>query len=71
MNNREVRTFQTEIRAIEAEDAGALRLGGYVARFSEGSEDLGGFRERVANGAFTQTLLTDDIRGLFNHGRLT
>lgn len=40
---------------------------GYAARFNNISQNLGGFVERVAPGAFTKTLQEADVRGLFNH----
>ncbi|MHB8410517.1 MAG: HK97 family phage prohead protease [Candidatus Acidiferrales bacterium] len=41
---------------------------GYAVRWGTISHDIGGFRERVASGAFDGTLRSDaDVRALFNH----
>lgn len=50
---------------VSDDDAGAIE--GHAAVFGQLSEDLGGFREKVAPGAFSQTITADDIRALFNH----
>ncbi len=57
--------FGGEIRAHKAE-GGPIRLVGHAAVFNRLSEDLGGFRESVAPGAFAGSL-TGDVRALFNH----
>lgn len=58
----ERRYVPTELRF---DDQG--RVEGYAAVFEAWSVDLGGFRERIRPGAFRETIVTDDIRALFNH----
>ena len=48
-------------------DAEKNELSGYAARFGVWSEDLGGFKERIKSGAFSQTINNGDVRFLFNH----
>lgn len=51
--------FKTEGKALVAH--------GYAARFDKLSQNLGGYLERVAPGAFAKTIKEQDIRALFNH----
>jgi len=56
-----------ELRVIRAAADGPTKIGGHAAKFDSLSEDLGGFRERIAPGAFAQTIKTGDVRALWNH----
>lgn len=63
----ELRTFDiTELRVDQNENQKPI-IKGYAAVFNVLSEDLGGFQEQVAPGAFKNTIAKDDIRALFNH----
>lgn len=61
---RETRVFNTELRVID--DNGSEKIEGHAAVFNQLSEDLGGFREMIAPGAFSD-VLENDVRCLFNH----
>ena len=64
----ERRAFQlTECRFEEAADAKSTKMHGYAAKFNSLSENLGGFREKIAPGAFARTLKSADVRFLINH----
>lgn len=64
--NFERRYVAGELRATPA-DGDAMRIEGHAARFGVLSADLGGFREKINPGAFAKSLLTSDIRALWNH----
>ncbi len=66
-NEREVRTICAELRAMPATDGKPAKICGHAANFNSLSEDLGGFFEQIAPGAFAETILEDDVRALWNH----
>jgi len=53
-----------EIREVEGRRP-AIR--GYAAVFGQLSLDLGGFRERIAPGAFERSVVDNDVRALWDH----
>lgn len=55
-----------QLRAARAADA-PTTFTGYAALFNSRSEDLGGFTELIAPGAFRAAIPTSDVRALFNH----
>ena len=58
---------ETRLGTIELRgDDGEQRISGYAAVFNTLSDNLGGFREKIAPGAF-DSVMDDDVRALFNH----
>ncbi|HHW13481.1 MAG TPA: hypothetical protein GXX28_00935, partial [Firmicutes bacterium] len=59
----ERRAFPLEVREVAAEKRTIV---GHAAVFDT-ITDLGWFQERVARGAFAESIRVDDVRALFNH----
>lgn len=64
---KELRTFDIADLRVETREDGKRRIIGHAAVFNSLSEDLGGFREMIAPGAFADSIGKDDVRALFNH----
>lgn len=64
----ERRAFRaTEIRAVADVESGPV-IEGYAAVFNSPSDDIGGFVETIAPGAFARAVRgDDDVRALWNH----
>jgi len=71
-HERRTRNWKTGAVELRAATQGGDTLSGYAAVFNRYSQDLGGWVEQIAPGAFAKTIsesVTDqrDIFGLFNH----
>lgn len=65
IEKRYITATQLEIRA---DDEGKKTLSGYAAVFNSLSENLGGFREQIAPGAFASSIREgSDIKAFWNH----
>jgi HK97 family phage prohead protease len=62
-NNIEKRVFEIRMDG----ETESRTVAGYAAVFNKDSQDLGGFTERIASGAFAAALKVSDVRALFNH----
>jgi HK97 family phage prohead protease len=67
LGKTETRTNHVEFE-LRAEGDDGMTFTGYAAVFNQPSEDLGGFREYVAPGAFTRSLKSrSEVKLLWNH----
>lgn len=65
--DREQRLFETALELCSMDDSDNMsKIIGHGAVFNKRSENLGGFREIIAPGAFDD-VLNDDCRAFFNH----
>lgn len=64
---QERRAWPVEKLEVRAAGDSAPEIEGYAAVFNQLSADLGGFRERIEPGAFSRSLLDNDIRALWDH----
>ncbi|AWW40793.1 HK97 family phage prohead protease [Streptomyces cadmiisoli] len=67
IKDQETRTTNGTFEVRSNED-GSVTMVGYAAKFNTRSQDLGGFVETIAPGAFTRSLEEGaDVKALFNH----
>lgn len=66
MEDIERRVFDIELR-VAGSDEESPKIVGYGAVFNKMSEDLGGFKEMILPGAFSEAIERDDVRALINH----
>jgi uncharacterized protein len=65
---QENRIFDLDLLEVRADKEGEVKkIRGHAAVYNKLSEDMGGFREMMEPGAFTETIARDDIRSLLNH----
>ena len=62
----EKRSFPFEVTEVRKADGEPTKIVGYAAVFNKLSDDLGGFREKIDPGFFSD-VMGDDVRALFNH----
>lgn len=62
----ETRTYHFKVDVSDSTEEAEGKIVGYGSIFGSRSEDLGGFVEIIAPGAF-DGVLEDDVRALFNH----
>lgn len=67
--NIETRQLATDLSVETRADGQShiTTLKGYAAKFGVLSEDLGGFREKIASGAFARSIEENDVRAFWNH----
>lgn len=61
------RCFSMSKLAVESRESEKRTIVGHAAVFDTLSVDLWGFREKIAPGAFAESIKEDDVRALFNH----
>ena len=65
--DRERRAWPVERLEIREAEGQRPAIRGYAAMFGQLSLDLGGFRERIAPGAFARSVADNDVRALWDH----
>lgn len=66
-DDMETRFYVAQDLRVEGGQGEKEQIVGYAAVFNQYSQDLGGFREMIMPGAFTESIQLDDIRALWNH----
>jgi hypothetical protein len=66
-DNRELRNFAVKQIELRAAANAPTQIVGYAAVFNQLSEELWGFREKIAPGAFAGSIATEDVFALWQH----
>lgn len=65
---KEIRDFNIETTGLEVRgDDDKPKIKGYAAVFNSLSEQLGFFREKIEKGAFSRSIIENEIKALWNH----
>jgi len=63
----ERRVLSADDIELRVTDGDAPKITGYAAKFGKWSQDLGGFTEKIREGAFDEAIGNSDVRALKNH----
>ena len=63
--DKEIRTITYKLEERQAEDGS--KIIGYAAIFDSETTLFPGLNERISKGAFSDTIIKDDVRAVFNH----
>jgi hypothetical protein len=66
-DGKEYRHFPVEELRVVRGEGEPIKIEGHAAVFNKWSDDLGGFREKIAPGAFEKSIGTGEVKALYNH----
>lgn len=66
-DDKEVRSYATGQLEVRMQESKPTQIVGYAAVFNQLSQDIQGFREQIAPGAFAESIRTDNVYALWQH----